>query len=200
MYKLYLRNFHSIPTLIPYNELKKLVPERFELKRLDEVFLSCVSAYNNCKLVFPKTQAEGKCSVDYQHDHHTYRCDSYVDNFGSPQFGNCSNFCMKLCNDGFIYPRETDLSISKSGIERHRSEMWSLLDNQHIDSFPNIISLSKDFLGSNQITTKLYFNSMVERFDFKSFSKSNRQKSVTITFEKFSPLDEDYSEDHWIDV
>lgn len=182
LFKHYLQYMSKVrrAALISFEELQQLVPERFELERLDDVFRSYLTQFQENKKAFLEYPAQGECSFIYEHDHHKYRSDAYMETYSS-RFGDTNNLCIKLSNDGFFYPPEAALSIYKSGIGRHRSVTWSLLDSQHRHAFPAIVAFCKTMLRTDNILLKMYYNSLEKRFDFKSISKENRNQEVTVT-------------------
>jgi hypothetical protein len=174
---------------LTYEEANKLLSGRFDINILDQIFQSWRNS-------FRMEDLQSLSAVIYEHDHHKYRSDMYVDNY-TDNGRKYQNFCIKLANNGFLYPRESDFKVKATGLPRHHSTTWALLETEYVRHFPAITVFCKEYFASDDIKFKMYYNFLEDRFDFKAFAATDFSRGLVITFEPFPACDEDFDPDHW---
>lgn len=180
--------------LVPYETLKELLPQRFDLNILDQIFQSWRKDVSMEKI--RQTTSE-KSAVIYEHDHHLYQSDMYIFKY-SKNGKDYENLCIKLANNGFLYSLEADMKTTQTNIPRHHSNTWARLGPEHASSFEHIFAFCKEYFGCDGIYYELLYNAVEDRFDFKAFQSSVLGPGIVITFEPFYPCDGDFDTHHWL--
>lgn len=187
-----------------YESLKNSMPERFDLKNLDNIFSSWFKELNNDVTNLPplNSTSTGKFGVVYQHDNHKYLSDHYISTYMMKGVTN-KEFRTKLANNGFIYskPFASDgINIFKDAQSRHRSTTFVKLDVSHIDSLKKLKEFAANYLGTNKLSVKLFYDFYYHRFDFKAYNRDDQSKGVVITFEDLPVKDDIFDDDYWLEV
>lgn len=209
-YQLYAMRFRpDLAEIIHYEEmnyesLKHSKPERFDMKNLDNIFVSWFKELNDDVTNLPplNSTSTGKIQVVYEHDNHTYFSDHYISTYVSKGVTN-KELCVKLANNGFIYskPVASDgINVFKTAQPRHRSTTFVYLDISHISSLQKLKKFAGDYLGTKKLIVKLFYDYHSDRFDFKAYNKDDRSQGVVITFEDLPARDDNFDEDYWLEV
>ncbi len=187
-----------------YGNLKNSMPERFELNNFDKVFLSWFKELKFDVKNLPSLDlvSSNKFNVRYDHDNHTYSSDHYISN--SLWKGvTTKELCVKLANNGFIYSKPVaidGINVFQNAQPRHRSTTFVYLDVSHISSLKEMKKFAGAYLGTNQLSLKMFYDFHTHRFDFKAYMKNDRNKGVVITFEDLPVMDDNFNEDYWLEV
>lgn len=185
-----------------YDMMKAEMPQRFDLKMLDEVFVSWFSTWENGVNDLPPLSMGSIPKVGrlYKHDHLTYRADHYISIWNDGKKENIE-LCIKLTNNGFIYstPDASEgIQVYKNGINRHRSTTFVKLDNIHLRSFEEMKKFARSYLHVKSISVKLFYDFVKDRFDFKAYDMDTHSRGVVITFGNYPPIDDEI-DDYWLD-
>lgn len=197
---MYRRMFVNPPhdIRLDYSDLISMMPERFLLSNLNDIFNSWKSALDIvgglASLPELSSQAGIKTPSFYSHDFRDYRADYYIEKYA----GNAL-FCLKLDNSGFLYPPVNQLILfnSKISSQRHRN-VFQKLDSAHKDDFGSLIAFARDYLKCRKVKFQLFYCFEGDRMDFKAFDISDPTKGVAITFENLLPLDGQFDDDYWL--
>lgn len=181
---------------VDVDELLQQMPERFLLSNLDQIFGSWKSALDTLGgigyLPLLTDKSGIRKALNYDHDHHKYRSDTYIEVYN----GN-SLLCIKLANNGFLYPPEAHLQVvTNSTTERHRNVFVKLMKG-HLNDFKGIVQFAKNYLNS-RVKVQLFYSYMGDRMDLKMFDVTDSTRGVVVTFEKFDPVDDLFDEDYWL--
>ena len=182
---------------ISYKELKRIIPERFLLSNLNLIFRSWRDSWRQSPISFPECN-EGKVLVAYDYDHFKYISTVFSNRLKGFPFAD-KEYHIKLANNGFMYPKEDDLRVFRSGITRHQSSGWVQLDRSYLETdFAEIAEFGASFLGADihdsGVKCQLFFNFYEDKFDFRmTFDR----KLLVVTFEPGYPCDPDLNEDFW---
>ena len=190
------RNLFKDRISVDVDELLQQMPERFLLSNLDQIFLSWESALNELGgmgYLPALSDATGqKRALNYDHDHHKYRSDTYVETYDGNQL-----LCVKLANNGFMYPPDAHLIIQpNSTTARHRNTFVKLA-NAHKSDFKHLIQFAKAYLKSN-VRFQLFYSFSADRMDFKAFDINDNKRGVVITYENLDPVDDLFDDDYWL--
>jgi hypothetical protein len=123
------------------------MPRRFDLSNLSGIFDSWFGeSFYDVKAIpqlaavpYPTTAAP--YTVYYHHDKHTYKSDAYISHYTANNVKN-TTLNIKLANDGFIYPKNSELTIFRSTQPRHHSNVYKKLDKVHLAKFTRVSSTS----------------------------------------------------------
>lgn len=185
-----------------YDMMKAEMPQRFDLKMLDDVFVSWFSTWENGVSDLPPLSMGPIPKVGrlYKHDHLTYRADHYISIWNDGTKENIE-LCIKLTNNGFIYstPESSEgIQVYKNSSNRHRSTTIVKLDNVHSHSFEEMKKFARSYLEVKNISVKLFYDFLKDRFDFKAYDMDTRSRGVVITFGNYPPIDDEI-DDYWLD-
>jgi len=188
-----------------YSLYHHCMPRRFDLSNLSGIFDSWFGeSFYDVKAIpqlaavpYPTTAAP--YTVYYHHDKHTYKSDAYISHYTANNVKN-TTLNIKLANDGFIYPKNSELTIFRSTQPRHHSNVYIKLDKVHLAKFTSLINFSKAYLGSRSLRVQLFYSFDEGRMDFKAFDSSNTHLGVVITFERGPCYDGQFDpdEDYWL--
>lgn len=186
---------------ISYDDLRRSIPERFDLSKLDEVFLSWNTSWQSVtgKSAFSLENQNAFISVELEHDHHVYRSDVKVTHV----YRNSRRermLTIKLPNNGFIYPHPHELTVFKSAEFRHRSNTYVKLDAVHLAQFPHMLDFARAYLSSASVSVKMFYDFSNDAFDFKVYNVRGGADSVCFSFHHLDTLDHEFDEDYWLDA
>lgn len=179
---------------LTFLELRATLSERFDLRNLDKIFSSWKQEWNKCARALP-SQPNDRLTVYYTHDHHTYRSDMYVSNYIDNEVEN-SMLCIKLANNGFLYPPEKELKIFKEDVHRYGG-LWAILDKDHASDFSEIITFCKNYFGRETLKVQMFYSFKADRCEVKAFYDN---KVLLVSFEPGYPCNADFDEDYWAEV
>jgi hypothetical protein len=187
-----------------YSLYRHCMPRRFDLSNLSGIFDSWFGEFDDVKAIpqladvpYPTTTAP--YTMYYHHDQHTYKSYAYISHYTANNVKN-TTLNIKLANDGFIYPKDSELTIFRSTQPRHHSNVYKKLDKVHLAKFTSLINFSKAYLGSESLRVQLFYSFDEDRMDFKAFDSSNTHLGVVITFERGPCYDGQFDpdEDYWL--
>lgn len=182
---------------LSFDELKRLLPDRVLLVRIDEIF----QAWSMEEATLPPEKRyicdqlpEGRKHILYKYDEYEYLAAAFKIDFENRK----SQYCVKLANNGFIYPSATTLETDPSyndSFTYHGSTGWSRLSTGTFKAhFKTIISFAKNFFKGEEVDGHVLYNENQERIDFR-FKVCDHSKDtvrLVITFEPGYPY-------HWHD-
>jgi hypothetical protein len=113
MFHYYRQHFRNIGGQMTYEQLRTVLPERFDLAVLNSVFQSWDAVTNGKLGSLSLDDPYARFEIIFDHDHHLYRSDSYISHCLSKQ-GTERKLNIKLPNNGFIYPHSSELNVFKS--------------------------------------------------------------------------------------
>jgi hypothetical protein len=196
MFNYYRQHFKNIGGQLTYEQLRTMLPERFDLAVLDVVFQSWHAVTNGKLGALTLNDPTARFEIVFEHDHHLYRSDSYISHCINKQDTE-RKLNIKLPNNGFIYPH---FSVFKSAAPRHRSTTFVKLDRSHLNQFPHLIAFAKLYLNASEVHCQLFYDYENYKFDFKAFSNKNRNDGICFCFHQFDPVDDEFDEDYWLTV
>jgi hypothetical protein len=185
-----------------YDMMKAEMPQRFDLKMLDQVFVSWFSTWKNGVSDLPPLSMgpTAKIGRHYRHDNLMYPADYYISLWNDGEKDNIE-LCIKLTNNGFIYSRPTapeGIQVYQNKDNRHRSTTFVKLDTMHSNSFTEMKKFARSYLKVEKISVKLFYDFEKDRFDFKAYDQETRSQGVVITFGNYPPIDDEF-DDYWLD-
>lgn len=192
-----LLSFSYLP--VPnYCDLASIMSEQFRLSNLNDIFnswKSSLDALGGLAFLSELMSCPGiKSAIPYRHDFHDYRADCYIEKYG----GN-TLFCLKLANNGFLYPPVSELSLFNSHVSmEHPRNVFEKLDVSHKSDFQSLIQFAKAYLKCKQVKLQLFYCFDGDRMDFKAFNSNDRTQGVVITFERLMPIDGQCDDDYWL--
>jgi hypothetical protein len=184
--------------VLDYSDLISMMPERFQLSNFNDIFNSWKSSLDEkgglAFLPELSSQSGIKTAIHYRHDFHDYKADCYIEKYD----GN-TLFCLKLANNGFLYPPVNQLTLYNSHIsaQRHRN-VFHKLDFVHKGDFVSLIAFAKAYLKCKKVRFQLFYCFEGDRMDFKAFNVNDGNQGVVITFERLVPLDGQFDNDYWL--
>jgi hypothetical protein len=193
------QHFRNIGGQLTYEQLRTVLPERFDLAVLNSVFQSWHAVTNGKLGSLSLDDPYARFEIVFEHDHHSYRSDSGISHCLSKQ-GTERKLNIKLPNNGFIYPHSSELSVFESAPLRHRSSTSVKLDQSHLGQFPHLIQFAKSYLKVSEIHCQLFYDCEGDKFEFKAFSDRNRNDAVCFSFRHFDTVDDEFDEDYWLTV
>lgn len=182
---------------LSFDELKRLLPDRVLLARIDDIFRS----WSEKEAQLPSDKRflcdqldERRQHILYKHDEYEYLSAAFPINF----LDRKSQYCIKLANNGFIYPSastlETDTSYNDS-FTYHGTTGWSRLSTETLHvHFKAIVTFAQHFFKGESVDGQVLYNDKQERIDFR-FKTRDAAKDIVrlvITFEPGYPY-------HWHD-
>jgi hypothetical protein len=183
-----------------YNLMKAEMPQRFDLKMLDQVFVSWFSTWNNGVSDLPLLSLGPTVKIGrhYIHDNFRYSANHYISLWND---GVKIELCIRLTNNGFLYSRPSaseGIQVFENKDNHHRSTTLVKLDNVHSNSFMEMKKFVRSYLMVEKISIKLFYDFEKDRFDFKAYDKKTRSRGVVITFRNYPPIDDEF-DDYWLD-
>lgn len=182
---------------LSFDELSRLLPDRVLLARIDDIFRSWCE--EEAKLASEKRivcdQLDGKRRhLLYKFDHYEYLSAAFPVHFDNRK----SQYCIKLANNGFIYPSasslETDPSYNDS-VTYHGTTGWSRLSGETLRAhFKAIAKFAEQFFKGESVDGQVLYNDKQERIDFRFKTRDEAKDTVrlVVTFEPGFPY-------HWHD-
>lgn len=188
---------HAATKFVDIEQVMILVPERFKLSNLNNVFLSWFSAVNENGGIqklnsFLASNADIK-SVYYEHDHHHYRGGVYFESF----FSGETNLCIQLSNCDFLYPPVDQLAVFEADVLLHHRK-YVALDAVHAKDFHDLVLFAQSYLKAT-VKFQLFYNFEDNRMQFKAVDVDDSKRGVRITFEPIDDCDHEF-DDYWLDV
>jgi hypothetical protein len=182
---------------LSFEELKRLLPDRVLLVRIDEIFQAWskeeAALTPEKRYVCDKLPRERK-HILYKYYEYEYLAAAYNMNFDNRK----PQYCIKLANDGFLYSSATTLETDPSyndSFSYHGSTGWSRLSAETLKAhFKSIVSFAKQFFKGEEVDGQVLHNEKQERIDFR-FKVCDHAKDnvrLVITFEPGYPY-------HWHD-
>lgn len=192
--------------------VKKQYPERFNFSVINDNFVALAAR-------LPKDLSklwDNEVTV-YQYDKLKYRAERDVSHWDMADGTRVKQLSIRLSNDGFLYSPAKDLAVHRSGVSRHHSNTWSVLDHSEIARFHTIVDWCKSTaFGATKpkaVRFTMFYNFDDDRIDIKAVYPSSTlawptgvkppidrevdSHAVVITFEPGYPY-EDF-DDYWID-
>jgi len=199
-----------------YPEAEKSLAAKFDFKILNDCFEAVVVSAN---AVQPSPfDSPTDVYVLYTYDNLTYRSTMKREKYIKPGGIVEDCFNIRLYNDRFLYPHESDLSVFKPPGFRHKSFEWSLLDGTEHNKLPSLVKFCQTRLSNPQLPREMQFadaqlprerqfaDAQCHMFysfkdyavDFKGIFKNGKQwTSVSISFHHGFP--ENPFDDVWFD-
>ena len=199
----YEESFHNEE--MKYESLEHSMPEMFDLKNLDNIFVSWFKVLNDdvTKLLPLNSTSTGNIQVIYENDNHTYFSDHYISTYITRGVTN-KELCIKLAKNGFIYSKPVVVSdginVFTTAQPRHCSTAFVYLDVSHASSLKKLKKFAGDYLGTDKLVVKLLYEYHTDHFDFKAYNEDDRSQGVVITFEDLPARDDYFNEDYWLEV
>lgn len=182
---------------LSFDELKRLLPDRILLARIDDIFRSWCE--KEAKLPSDKRFVcdqldEKRQHILYKYDQYEYLSAAFPINF----LDRKSQYCIKLANNGFIYPSASTLETDPAYNDcftYHGTTGWSRLSTETLQvHFTAIVKFAKQFFKGECVDGQVLYNDKQERIDFR-FKTRDEAKDIVrlvITFEPGYPY-------HWHD-
>jgi len=158
--------------------LRSLMPERFNLDLVGNIFDSWLAA----KPIIPENNHDSLSKFEfdscfYEHDQLWYRSDIWTtkesNNKNSAVGGRIYTLHVKLSNDGFFYPAQTELDLFEKNISRRINKTypktWSLLGQKEFHHFQKLIDFACCWIKNNDPKILIYFNDTHDRIEVKVF-------------------------------
>lgn len=189
------RRYESIFATLAYEKTKEMYPQRFDSKKVGEIFSAWLeeSAANQLTIDAPLLS---DLVVPYRYDNIVYRstiyCKQVIAQRGSDK--RIPWFFVKLSNDGFLYKRESEIGTNRTNVSRGGGSNWSQLKtSEFIEPFSPITHFAKRFLGSEHINVRFWYNFELERLE--AWFRSDIA-GLTVSFKPGFP-EQDFSADAW---
>jgi len=183
--------------------LKETQPERFDLKKIAQIFDAWYTAFQKKETELKKPWFPVAANVvsanrqrdylEYHYDNLTWRADDWIQ--CRRDGGLVLN--IKLANDGFLYKSRDQMeTLGDELISQHQCGGWVLLDiTKYLEHFEGLMRFAEWWTGtSSTLKYIVLYNYSHDRLDFKAFDDEH-DTQVTITYERFQPVSE--LKDYW---
>jgi hypothetical protein len=184
------------------DDLECRIPALFNFNIAQNNVATLLSVHETALLTFiADFDGSFKKSTDYRYivDNLTYRATLLCVPFTLEDGRVTYNFNIKLSNDGFLYPPNSELTIFRGPLKRHDSSHWYQLDKKERNKFSCAESFARKVLpGGKHVISQFYYNRTDQRMDIK-FLERDSGTAVIFTFEPGYPEDDDF-EDHWFEL
>ncbi|AVK77556.1 hypothetical protein pmac_cds_868 [Pandoravirus macleodensis] len=191
----YPHRYESIFYTLAYEKAKEMYPQRFDPKKVGEIFSAWLEE-PTARQLRADTPFSDDLIVLYRYEKIVYRstiyCKQAVVEHGAEK--RVPWFFVKLANDGFLYKRESEIGTTRTNVSRNGGSNWSQLKtDEFLEPFSPIVRFAKQFLNSEHINVRLWYNFELERLDvwFRSDSAG-----LAVSFKPGFP-EQDFSADAW---
>lgn len=175
----------SIKAGLPYDALRKLAPEKFDFRVINESFAAFLAK--------AKTE-DGKDLHDqsyvlYNFDKLQYRGTIDRQSFTDENGQKWTALNVRLSNDGFCYPSTAELKVYQELEDaRHRGMPgWVILDRSEKARFSHVVAFAEAYLGPEaELKFKIFYNFSEDRIDFK-VRHARTSRVLTVCFEPGYP-------------
>jgi hypothetical protein len=193
--------YHQQEVNISYDDLRRSMPERFDLSMLDTIFTSWNTSWQSVanKSEYSLENQRAEILVELEHDHHVYRSDIKVSHFYRDKKRE-RMLTIKLPNNGFMFPCPYELKVFESADFCHRPSTHVKLAAAHLAQFPQMIHFAKAYLSSASVSCKMFYNVLNGAFDIKIYNMRGGTDSVCFSFHRCDTLDHEFDEDYWLDA
>mmetsp|Transcript_7370 Transcript_7370/g.20466 ORF Transcript_7370/g.20466 Transcript_7370/m.20466 type:complete len:218 (-) Transcript_7370:122-775(-) len=182
---------------LSFDALQRLLPDRILLARIDDIFRSWCD--EEAKLPSDKRYVcdqldEKPRHILYKHDEYEYLAAAFPVKFDNRK----AQYCIKLANNGFIYPSATTIETNPSyndSFTYHGTTGWSRLSAKTLQvHFKAIVKFAGQFFKGERVDGQVLYNDKQERIDFRFKTSDEAKDSVrlVVTFEPGFPY-------HWHD-